>query len=141
MCSAVKLPNASKALVERRKLTDYLLDFDHPEGAGKAEFFSRFGLTAPKWQVLAKALRTHARSHDVSSTSTTEEPQRCIFRRAPDPRSGGLSMAVEPVFGHFADDHPAMDQGKDQQTNAGEVLHSQQRFLAKPSMPKGYEPA
>jgi hypothetical protein len=42
----VKLPNASKARVDRSKVVDYLLAIDHPEGAGKAEFFTQFGFTA-----------------------------------------------------------------------------------------------
>ena len=47
----VKLPNAENALVERSKVTDYLLAFDHPEGAGKAEFFTRLGFTAAEWEI------------------------------------------------------------------------------------------
>jgi hypothetical protein len=68
----VTLPNASNALVERNKVTQYLLAFDHPEGAGKAEFFTGFGFTAADWQILAQAIMVHARTHFVSSTSTTK---------------------------------------------------------------------
>ena len=68
----MKLPNASKALVEQRKVTDYLLDLDHPEGGRKAEFVSRFGFAAKEWRILAEALMIHARAHAVSSTSTTK---------------------------------------------------------------------
>jgi hypothetical protein len=68
----VKLPNASNALVERNKITEYLLAFDHPEGAGKAEFFTGFGFTAAHWQILAQALTAHARTQPVSSTSGTK---------------------------------------------------------------------
>jgi len=69
---AVTLPNASNAFVERTKLTDYLLAFDHPEGAGKAELFTRFGFLAADWEILAQALVVHARTHPVSSTSATK---------------------------------------------------------------------
>jgi len=34
-----KLPDAAAALVERRKLTEYLLSFAHPDGSAKARFF------------------------------------------------------------------------------------------------------
>ena len=63
----VNLPNADDALVEQSKIADYLLAFDHPEGASKAEFFSSFGFTAGDWQDLAYALVEHARAHPVSS--------------------------------------------------------------------------
>jgi hypothetical protein len=35
----VRLPNVENAVVEDLKLSGYLLAFDHPEAAGKAEFF------------------------------------------------------------------------------------------------------
>jgi len=35
----VRLPNVENAVVEDIKLSGYLLAFNHPEGAGKAEFF------------------------------------------------------------------------------------------------------
>jgi hypothetical protein len=40
----VRLPNVENAVVEDLKLSGYLLAFDHPEGAGKAEFFSSSGI-------------------------------------------------------------------------------------------------
>lgn len=69
---AVRLPNAENARVERSKITDYLLAFDHPEGAGKAEFFASFGFSVAQWEVLADALLIHARTHPVSSSSRTQ---------------------------------------------------------------------
>ena len=68
----MNLPNAINAYVERSKIVDYLLAIDHPEGSGKAEFFTRFGFTADKWQVLADALIAHARTHPVSSMSESK---------------------------------------------------------------------
>ena len=35
----MKLPNAEKAVVEREKLADYLLNAAHPDNGGKAAFF------------------------------------------------------------------------------------------------------
>jgi hypothetical protein len=68
----VYLPNASHAVVERGKMSDYLLAFDHPEGASKAAFFSRFGFTADDWQILAEALIFHAATHQVSFISESK---------------------------------------------------------------------
>ena len=50
----------------------YLLAFDHPEGAAKAEFFASFGFTAAEWELLAEALLAHARTHDVSSSTRSQ---------------------------------------------------------------------
>ncbi len=36
------LPNAHLALVEREKITEYLLNTEHLYGASKARFFSAF---------------------------------------------------------------------------------------------------
>ncbi|HVU27152.1 MAG TPA: hypothetical protein VHG71_05380 [Verrucomicrobiae bacterium] len=35
----MKLPNADKAIVERDKIENYLLDASHPDNGGKAQFF------------------------------------------------------------------------------------------------------
>ena len=42
----MKLPNAEKAVVERTKITDYLLNAAHPDNGGKAEFFGGLGSAA-----------------------------------------------------------------------------------------------
>jgi hypothetical protein len=62
------LPCADAAIVEKRKITDYLLDPNSPDGAGKAWFFAHFGFVREDWQVLAEALRTHGRAQTLSRT-------------------------------------------------------------------------
>ena len=64
----MNLPYVDDVRVDERKVRDYLLAFDHPEGAGKAEFFRSCGFTAADWQVLAHALVTHVKTQAVSST-------------------------------------------------------------------------
>ena len=63
----MNLPNADHAVVEPAKITHYLLAFDHPEGGGKAEFFTQFGFVPEEWEVLRRALLTHAKTCPVSS--------------------------------------------------------------------------
>ena len=65
------LPNAHLALVERGKILDYLLNREHRYGASKAQFFSAFGFTPASWEILAEALREHARQHEVSRIRET----------------------------------------------------------------------
>jgi hypothetical protein len=48
----VKLPNGEQSRVDGEKEEDYLLSVTHPEGSGKAEFFSRFGFRSENWMVL-----------------------------------------------------------------------------------------
>ena len=63
----MELPNSDRALVDRSKITDYLLALDHPEGSSKAQFFERFGFKATAWEILAEALIAHARANAVAS--------------------------------------------------------------------------
>ena len=65
------LPNAHLALVEREKITNYLLNPEHRYGASKARFFAEFGFEIQGWETLAEALREHGRGHEVSNTRQT----------------------------------------------------------------------
>ena len=65
----MKLPYAAKARVERKKITEYLLSFSHPDGRSKAEFFSRFGFHVEDWRILASALKKHGRENLVSGSA------------------------------------------------------------------------
>jgi hypothetical protein len=91
----VNLPDAGDAIVEKSKVTDYLVALDHPEGSSKAEFLSSFGFTAADWKVLARALVAHARTHPVSSVLKSrygtkyriDGPIRCPDGRSPSIRA------------------------------------------------------
>jgi hypothetical protein len=39
----MRLPNAERAVIERRKLSEYLLSETHPVGKFKAQFFKKLG--------------------------------------------------------------------------------------------------
>ncbi len=56
------LPNAERAVVEREKITEYLLNPSHPDNGGKAPFFLALGFTPQDWPVFAAALRAQAMS-------------------------------------------------------------------------------
>ena len=74
----MKLPNASRALVEREKVSDYLLNPAHPAGGSKASFFLRFGFTVAQWQRLADALARHAHENDVVESEQTRHGTRHV---------------------------------------------------------------
>jgi len=63
----MKVPNAHAALVEREKLTEYLLNPAHPDNGGKAPFFLSLGFSREDWPVLATALRILAENKRMES--------------------------------------------------------------------------
>ena len=65
------MPNAEKALVEREKITEYLLSTTNPSGRSKAFFFLRFGFSADSWEVFAEALKLQGSAHEVVRTVET----------------------------------------------------------------------
>lgn len=84
------LPSASDALISPGKIVGYLLSFEHRDGRGKAEFFTRFGFTRQAWQQLASALLEHARSNEVEKTEESAYGTRYIVTGAletPDGRN------------------------------------------------------
>src|SRR5436305_1649137 len=65
-CAAVKLPNAEKAIVEREKVANYLLNAAHPDNGGKAAFFEELGFRRADPETLAKALQKSAHQAEVT---------------------------------------------------------------------------
>lgn len=61
----MKLPNADKALIEREKILDYLLNPQHPENGGKAGFFTQLGFEPARWEQLAESLKRLAAESEV----------------------------------------------------------------------------
>jgi hypothetical protein len=59
------LPNPRLARVDPEKIIEYLLNREHPDNGGKADFFISFGFSKEEWQRLAEALRVLARESPV----------------------------------------------------------------------------
>lgn len=59
-------------IVPVRKITGYLLDVAHPQGAGKAKFFMAHGFTPEEPEVLISAIKAHA---DINSVIETQQTQ------------------------------------------------------------------
>lgn len=60
----MRLPNFESVQIDKTKLTEYLLSSTNEEG--KAGFFTRFGFSVAKWEMLAEAMRHHAANHEVT---------------------------------------------------------------------------
>ena len=58
-------------MVQREKISDYLLNAAHPDNNGKAEFFETFGFHLDDWETLAKAMRQMALSGEVITSLET----------------------------------------------------------------------
>ena len=61
----MRLPNSERAVVEERKITEYLLSFTNPKGASKARYFVSFGFSIEHWEGFANALRDHCLRNEV----------------------------------------------------------------------------
>jgi hypothetical protein len=64
----MKMPHAEDAVVPQNKIENYLLNAGHPIGGSKAGFFLRFGFSREQWNLLADALRQHARANPVANS-------------------------------------------------------------------------
>jgi len=66
----------------RAKITEYLLNENHPVGGGKAAFFFRFGFSAERWHVLAAALDDHPIRNPVENETVTAFGTKHLVRCA-----------------------------------------------------------
>ena len=64
----MKLPGGARAFVEERKIRDYLLNLEHPDGMTKARYFIGRGYRRDSWRQLADDLRQHGLQNEVQTT-------------------------------------------------------------------------
>jgi hypothetical protein len=76
----VKLPNGDRAVIDERKLREYLLSESHPVGRFKAVFFRALGYSAALCSRLELDLRQHAQTDDAIPTDATEYGQKYEIR-------------------------------------------------------------
>ena len=67
-----QLPRVANAILDDRKINQYLLSTVHPIGAAKAKFFMSFGFSPANWAELKSALLNHPMNNPV--TSQTRNP-------------------------------------------------------------------
>ncbi len=68
----MKLPNASRAVIDESKVVRYLLSALHPDGRSKATFFASFGFRLQRWDALAQALRDHGNNGEVAVATRSD---------------------------------------------------------------------
>ncbi|MGH8555033.1 MAG: DUF6883 domain-containing protein [Gammaproteobacteria bacterium] len=68
----MKVPSAHMAVVEREKISAYLLNPAHPDNGGKAAFFRLLGFSREEWTALSAAFRKLVETTEV--TKSLESP-------------------------------------------------------------------
>jgi len=104
----MKLPNRSRAVVSRAKVTEYLLSETHPEGKEKAAFFVGFGFSRDEWKGLADALRRHAAQHDAIKMVESPYGRRFVVEGALLSPDGRTPMIRSVWFIEYGDDVPRL---------------------------------
>jgi hypothetical protein len=66
------LPNADRLIIDRRKITDYLLSPAHPTGRGKARFFATLGFTSADATSFDTALRALVNVAEAAAAQDTD---------------------------------------------------------------------
>ena len=72
----MKLPNAEQAVVDERKVREYLLSKSHPIGRFKAAFFARAGFDASNAADLSSAILRLARTGEATPGETSKYGQK-----------------------------------------------------------------
>lgn len=93
----MRLPNADRAVVEARKVREYLLALDHPIGRAKARFFRALGVDQRAWTRLQEALQRHA--VDGEAEEQTQSPYgRKFLVRGSLVGPGGAAVPLVSVW-------------------------------------------
>jgi len=93
----MKLPNAERAVIDERKVREYLLSKSHPIGRFKAAFLARGGFEAANWVELSSALRDLAQGGEVVVGVANEYGQKySISGTLIGP--GGMGLEVTTVW-------------------------------------------
>ena len=112
----MKLPKADAVEIAKEKITDYLLNPLHPDGAGKAIFFLAQGFRADAWHEFAEAVLEEAQIRCKNVPIATADARRPARR----PRYSVLSAARLHDYGlrlspwqsalkRFMEDYAAVD--------------------------------
>jgi len=74
----MRLPEAERAIIDARKLREYILSFEHPVGRFKALYFARLGFAEDNWQELRSELERIAREGEAEIAEKTDYGQKYL---------------------------------------------------------------
>jgi uncharacterized protein DUF6883 len=75
----MKMPGGDAAIVDRRKLTGYCLNAEHPRGKHKARVFAALGFSAENADELRAALLKAAASDDAQPATADQFGDRYVL--------------------------------------------------------------
>jgi hypothetical protein len=75
----MKLPNAQKAIVDEKKVREYLLSPSHPVGRFKAKFFGSIGFPPEAWSPFLKALQRLAEEGEACCLTIANTGGNTLF--------------------------------------------------------------
>jgi hypothetical protein len=84
------LPDSDNCIVPNAKISDYLLNEQHPEGGPKAKFFKSFGFDVDDIGQLQTALLRHGREREIKTEIATKFGKKFILHceiATPDTRN------------------------------------------------------
>lgn len=76
----MRLPNTARAIIEERKVRDYLLSPIHPIGRFKAALFAQLGYAQADWSRLAEDLRAQHLTCEAEELGTTPHGRKYRIR-------------------------------------------------------------
>ncbi len=102
------LPNGGQAIVDERKVREYLLSPSHPVGRFKAKFFASLGFGSENWRELSAAIMKIAGSDTARLVEENQYGRKyLVFGTLTGPT--GASAAVQSVwFVGSGDDTPRL---------------------------------
>jgi hypothetical protein len=95
--TAMQLPHVQTAVISESKIADYLLNPQHPDGAGKANFFMAAGFQVTRWQELADAIREAAKQSPVTRQMDSVHGRKYIVEGPIQAPNGGL-VSIRTVW-------------------------------------------
>lgn len=93
----MRLPNVQTAEVSHDKIVDYLLNSEHPDGAGKASFFLAAGFRVEQWEELSAAVLKLAVNNTVTRSVDSPHGSKYIVDGQLD-TPGGQVVFVRTVW-------------------------------------------
>jgi hypothetical protein len=100
-----QLSNPHLLRIDVIKVTEYLLNSDHPIGAAKAKFFKGVGFSVAKVEEFVDALRTHAAQNKIASVIPHDYGVKTVIDCFL-PTPSGKPYCIRSVWNDHQDGHP-----------------------------------
>lgn len=102
----MKVPGIGKAVVDDRKLIEYLLAEGHPAGRAKARFFRSLGFSKETAGELRTALVAHANDNEISSSIETRFGSKYVIDGSLRGPTGDVATVRAVWFIETGERHP-----------------------------------